>query len=335
MSASQALATTAPLYLATTAPLYPVAAAPRLSALAVMASRYNVEPAKLLDTLKNTVFKNATDAQLMALTIVANEYGLNPFTKEIYAFPDKSGGIVPVVSIDGWIHLLNAQPDYDGIEFEYADDDAGKVASCEATIFFKSKKRPLKIREYFAECFRNTEPWKTCPRRMLRHKTLIQTGRVAFGFAGIHDEDDGEMIAMKPVGGTVIDQPKFAAAPPAQLTEGAAAAPKPPRQPRVAVRPEPAAPAETPKPEPAAEAEPLPGAEPEPAEAAAPDPAASPLVTKLLGQHPGATEAELLRVAVICNQAEPATKRLADVPAVGLQNLINDPSGVADCRATL
>jgi len=56
----------------------------------------------LITTLKQPAFRgNATEAQLAALLIVANQYGLNPWTKEIYAFPDKHNGIVPVVGIDG------------------------------------------------------------------------------------------------------------------------------------------------------------------------------------------------------------------------------------------
>ena len=44
------------------------------------------------------------------------------------------------------------------------------------------------------ECARNTDPWKSHPRRMLRHKATIQAARIAFGFAGIYDEDEGERI---------------------------------------------------------------------------------------------------------------------------------------------
>ena len=73
------------------------ASQPKQSALAVMAGKYNVEPAKLLETLKNTVFRGASNDELLALVVVSNEYGLNPLTKEIYAFPAKGGGIVPVV----------------------------------------------------------------------------------------------------------------------------------------------------------------------------------------------------------------------------------------------
>lgn len=53
---------------------------------------------------------NANDDQLTALLIVANQYSLNPWTKEIYAFPDKNNGIVPIVGIDGWSRILNNHP---------------------------------------------------------------------------------------------------------------------------------------------------------------------------------------------------------------------------------
>ena len=37
-------------------------------------------------------------------------------------------------------------------------------------------------------------PWQTHTKRMLRHKTLIQGFRLAFGFAGIYDEDEAGRI---------------------------------------------------------------------------------------------------------------------------------------------
>jgi len=165
----------------------------RASALAVMAGRVSVEPEKLLQTLKDTVFQKATNSELLALVVVSNEYGLNPFLKEIYAFPAKGGGIVPVVSIDGWISMINRQSSLDGIEFVFADD-GGKPVSCTCTIHIKGRTKPVVVTEYYEECFRSTDPWKQMPRRMLRHKALIQGARVAFGFSGIYDEDEGERI---------------------------------------------------------------------------------------------------------------------------------------------
>jgi len=161
---------------------------PKASALALMASRFSCEPNKLLETLKNTVFKNATNDELLALVVVSNEYGLNPLTKEIYAFPAKGGGIVPVVSIDGWLRMMNDHPQFDGIDYEW-EHDGEKLAACTAIIFRKDRSKPVRVTEYLAECKRATDPWKM-EHRMLRHKATIQCARVAFGFSGITDEDE-------------------------------------------------------------------------------------------------------------------------------------------------
>ncbi len=178
----------------------------RTSALSAMASRFSVDPAKLLETLKATVFKGASDAEMMALCVVANEYRLNPLTKEIYAFPAKGGGIVPVVSVDGWIRIINEQPQMDGLEFEWENDKEGNLVSCTAIIYRKDRSRPIKVTEYLSECSRNTEPWKM-KHRMLRHKALIQGGRVAFGFGGIYDED--EALDIKEAKAIEITKPVF------------------------------------------------------------------------------------------------------------------------------
>ncbi len=162
---------------------------PKQSALSVMASRFNVEPTKLLDTLRATLMPKASNEDLLAFVVTANEYQLNPFTREIYAFPSRSGGIQPVVSVDGWIKLMNRHPSFDGIQFNTEDRD-NKPHSVTATIYLKDRTHPVEVTEYFSECYRATEPWKVNPRRMLRHKALIQCARVAFGFSGIADDEE-------------------------------------------------------------------------------------------------------------------------------------------------
>ncbi len=182
-----------------------------------MASKFSVDPNKLLDTLKATVFKNATNEELLALVVVANQYDLSPFLKEIYAFPAKGGGIVPIVSVDGWNKMLLRQPDFDGIdfEFEHIDRENGReLISCTATVHTKSRSRPVRITEYLEECKRNTDPWNNMPHRMLRNRTLCQAARVAFGFSGIHDEDEAQ--------GIVIDTTPAQVAPAKQIQEAAA-----------------------------------------------------------------------------------------------------------------
>jgi phage recombination protein Bet len=162
---------------------------PKPSALAVMASKVNIDPAKLHATLKATVFKGASDEEMLALVVVANAYGLNPLLKELYAFPAKGGGIVPVVSIDGWISMVNNHPQMDGMEFDEHRNDAGALEAITCRIWRKDRNRPVAVTEHLSECKRNSEPWKM-EHRMLRHKALMQCARYAFGFSGVTDEDE-------------------------------------------------------------------------------------------------------------------------------------------------
>lgn len=145
----------------------------------------------LTETLKSTAFKSntqVTDEQMTALLIVANQYGLNPFTREIFAFPDK-GVIVPVVGVDGWSRIMNTHPQFDGMDFTSNDD------SCTCIIYRKDRGHPTSATEFMDECKRDNSPaWKSHPRRMLRHKAMIQAARLAFGFTGIYDQDEAERI---------------------------------------------------------------------------------------------------------------------------------------------
>ena len=164
------------------------------SLLAKMAARFSVEPGKMLSTLKSTAFKgDVSNEQMMALLIVADQYGLNPWTKEIYAFPDRQNGIVPVIGVDGWARIINNSQQFDGMEFEQDEE------SCTCSIYRKDRAHPTRVTEYMKECRRDVAPWKSHPRRMLRHKAMIQCARLAFGFVGVFDQDEAERIIEKDI----------------------------------------------------------------------------------------------------------------------------------------
>lgn len=185
-----------------------------------IAERFGVDSRKFYETLKATAFKQRdgsapSDEQMMALLVVADQYGLNPFTKEIYAFPDKQNGIIPVVGVDGWSRILNEHPEYDGLAFEYASDTVtpqGSSVECpewvECILYRKDRTHPTRVREYLDEAYRPpfdgrsrdgksysvAGPWQSHPKRMLRHKAMIQAARIGFGFTGIYDQDEAERI---------------------------------------------------------------------------------------------------------------------------------------------
>lgn len=200
------------------------------NALSMLAARLNVNPEELKKTLVHTVMKPqkrgdsvrpATESEFMSFIIVANAYGLNPLTKEIYAYPDtKSDGIVPVVSVDGWIRIIVNHPKYKNHSFVYSDEEVtmANAKPCPKwieCIIEKTDGSKTVTREYLDECFQGrnfSNPWQSHTKRMLRHKTLIQAGRYTFGLVGIYDEDEAMRIidaqAIEVSGKPVVGMPK-------------------------------------------------------------------------------------------------------------------------------
>jgi phage recombination protein Bet len=200
------------------------------------AGRYGVEPEKLKNTLKATAFKTkereVTDEQLMALLIVAEKHDLSPWTKEIFAYPDRSGGIVAVVSIDGWIKIVQSHPQFDGVEFVSAPvstrDEVPQWIEC--VMYRKDRAHATRIREFYVECKRDTAPWNITPRRMLRHRAFMQCGRICFGFTGLHDDDEARHIVEINAGGNGT-----AAETAADINAGIAKPGSPAREPAAAI----------------------------------------------------------------------------------------------------
>lgn len=186
------------------------------SITAEMAGRFGMEAGPFEATLRATVVpKDCTREQFAAFLMVARDYHLNPITKEIFAFPTRAGGIQPIVSVDGWMNLMNSHPQMDGMEFDDLKDETGNLVAIKCRVYRKDRRFPIEVIEYMAECKRSTDTWKTWPARMLRHKAAIQAARYAFGFSGIVEPDEFERMND---GGAVvrnITPPPAPSAPPA------------------------------------------------------------------------------------------------------------------------
>jgi phage recombination protein Bet len=159
-----------------------------------MAAKYGLIPTEFSSTVRATCgMPNASPEEFAAFISVCREYGLNPITREIYAMPKKGGGLIPVVGIDGWIHLINDHPQADGFTFDVHEQN-GELVAITCRMYRKDRSHPVEVTEYLSECVRVSEPWKM-KHRMLRHKALIQAARYAFGFSGIYEEDEAERFA--------------------------------------------------------------------------------------------------------------------------------------------
>lgn len=169
-----------------------------------LADKFGVDHNNLLRCLTSQVFKQTDGAapsneELMVLLLVCENYGLNPFNREIFAFRNKkSGSIIPIVSLDGWCKIVRNQKDFNGMSFSFADqritlpgyrEELPEYAQC--SIRRKGIDEPITVQEFMVECFNENSPvWKKWPRRMLRTRAFIQCARLAFGLSGLYDEGD-------------------------------------------------------------------------------------------------------------------------------------------------
>jgi phage recombination protein Bet len=208
---------------------------PERSIVRQMADRYHMEPKPFQHAVMDTCFppsnkpgdRQISPAEFAAFLLIAFEHGLNPIRREIYGFRAKNGAIVPVVGVDGWANIVNQHKQMDGLEFDEHFSEGQNEAkdppyAITCRIHRKDRNHPIAVTEYLAECQKDTEPWKKWPRRMLRHKALIQCARVAFSFSGIYDPDEAERMGADVSGLIEHDGMRVVGSSQARLNGGAA-----------------------------------------------------------------------------------------------------------------
>ena len=194
--------------------------------VARFAERYGFREDELLNTLAQTAFRQhngsvPTREQMLSLLAVADSYDLNPFIRQVYGLSDRRGGVLPVISVDGWLQIMNSNPQSDGVEFSYPDeliqfDEDMKPCHpwVECSVHRKDRKHAIRVREYLDELYRPIVikngkkfpgPWQTCPKRMLRHRSQIQAIRIAYGLSGLFEPDEAEQILETQMGEPVPD----------------------------------------------------------------------------------------------------------------------------------
>ena len=142
-----------------------------------------------------------TQADLDRLLMLSERLGLDPLNNEIYATEvtqeaGKKSRIVFVVGVDGWSKIINSHPQFDGMKFvESGPGDDELPLYIECTIFRKDRRVATSIREYMYEAHTGHGAWLTHPRRMLRHKAMVQCARACFGLGGVYEQDEAERVS--------------------------------------------------------------------------------------------------------------------------------------------
>ncbi|PUE33087.1 hypothetical protein B9Z35_06085 [Limnohabitans sp. Jir61] len=137
-----------------------------------------------------------SQSDLERLLLEAQTHRLNPLNREIFMLSNAAGSPPLIaVGVDGWAKIMNAHPQFAGMMFcESPEQSNGIPLWIECEIHRHDRVVPLKVREYFEESRSEHLAWITHPRRMLRHKCMVQCARLAFGLSGICDSDEALRI---------------------------------------------------------------------------------------------------------------------------------------------
>lgn len=172
----------------------------------IFADKYKIDKDSVVPLINQISFMSAepetvTTADILVLMVAANQYDLDPFMREIYALQNDYGRYEPVVSVAGWSKIISRQTNFGSVQFTYSPSEiiVDSSQKCpewiECEIYTKNFERPTVVREYLVGNYRDTAWWGSNTSRQLRHKALIQCGRIAFGLTGIADAD--EIISRK------------------------------------------------------------------------------------------------------------------------------------------
>lgn len=119
---------------------------------------------------------------ILSLLRTAQDCVLDPFKEEIGFTQYEDGHWQVQITIEGWMHLLNQHPQFNGMTFAQGEAGSNTIPEwMECSIYRKDRIFPMTVREYFQEVKTEQPIWQKMPRRMLRHRALQQCARLAMG----------------------------------------------------------------------------------------------------------------------------------------------------------
>ena len=121
---------------------------------------------------------------LKPILLTSQRLQLNPLLSQIAWELNEKNQWELFIPIDGWIAMIHREPNFQGITFNESNQtENGIPIWMECRIYRSDLTHPISVREFFSELKTEHPMWVQMPRRMMRHKTLQQCARLAFGIS--------------------------------------------------------------------------------------------------------------------------------------------------------
>lgn len=159
---------------------------------------------KRLELVKSICAKGTDADEFKLFCYTANEYGLNPLKKEIWAVKYGYSPANIMVGRDGYLTIAHKSGQFNGMKTEYFSNKFDKELEkpktehqmyndsyAECTVYRKDMEHPITVRAYYKEYFNDKSPvWKDKPITMICKVAESQALRKAFNVSGVYDPDE-------------------------------------------------------------------------------------------------------------------------------------------------
>ncbi len=146
----------------------------------------NWESREMVDTLKQTVAKGATDAQFKMFIEVCKATGLNPFLKEIWFVPN----VGVMAGRDGYLRIANDHPMFDGMSTTVERDAEGIPIKATCSVWRKDRAHPITCEAFYNEYRKNSQVWQTYKSAMISKVAEVLALKRSFSINGIVTEEE-------------------------------------------------------------------------------------------------------------------------------------------------
>jgi len=167
---------------------------------------------KEIQTIKNTVAKDANEDEFRMFMALAKRYGLDPFNKEIF-FWKIDGKPTIMTSRDGYLKIADRHEEYDGlvsdvvrkndnfrrkkddIDHEYGTD-RGEIIGAYALVYRKDRKYPVYVFAPYDEYRASTKAWNQYPSAMILKVAESMSLKRAFTVSGLVSREEMQVTKM-------------------------------------------------------------------------------------------------------------------------------------------